>query len=90
MRTKGKEEGRLVRDGLKLVLGAPLVSFTGIRVLLLQASENIPLNKESVQTLSPRGLGRQGEMPLIWRSLPRFHSLCQRLAVRFPGRPPGR
>ena len=68
-----KEEGRPVkRGGLKQVLGALLVSVTGIIVLLLQASENNPPSKEPYQTLAPGTPGSLAESRPVWASLLRF------------------
>ena len=73
-----------------MVLGAPLVSFTGIRVLLLQASENIPLNKESVQTLSPRGAGAPGGNAADLAESPPFPQSLQETCGTVPGPAPRR
>ena len=68
-----KKEGRPVkRGGLKQVLGALLVSVTGIIVLLLQASENNPPSKEPYQTLAPGTPGSLAESRPVWASLLRF------------------
>ena len=68
-----KEEGRPVkRGGLKQVLGALLVSVTGIIVLLLQASENNPPSKEPYQTLASGTPGSLAESLPVWASLLRF------------------